>query len=177
MYVCVIFVVFTDCESCTRPISTHPGSMEAGECVEGVGRVSSYAVSRWSRSPGRCGFRAVFEWGGVFRDFFFRLLFFFERPRPAASLRPPCLIYLSTSIPGATWIRNIKKLYTSILKIKFEYISGLSDIYQKTTRATMSVRDYCTCQKNTWPQHQKQQIQLMHGTTSIFKLQRRGRAP
>ena len=28
---CVTFVVFTDCESCTRPISTNPGSMEAGE--------------------------------------------------------------------------------------------------------------------------------------------------
>ena len=24
-------MVFTDCESCTRPISTKPGSMEAGE--------------------------------------------------------------------------------------------------------------------------------------------------
>ena len=31
--VCVTFVVFTDCESCTRPISTNPGSMEAGEYV------------------------------------------------------------------------------------------------------------------------------------------------
>ena len=30
--VCETFVVFTDCESCTRPISTNPGSMEAGEC-------------------------------------------------------------------------------------------------------------------------------------------------
>ena len=29
--VCVTFVVFTDCESCTRPISTNPRSMEAGE--------------------------------------------------------------------------------------------------------------------------------------------------
>ena len=28
--------------------------------------------------------------------FFFRF-FFFERARPAASMRPPCLIYLSTS--------------------------------------------------------------------------------
>ena len=28
---CVTFVVFTDCESCTRPISTNPVSMEAGE--------------------------------------------------------------------------------------------------------------------------------------------------
>ena len=25
------FVVFTDCESCARPISTNPGSMESGE--------------------------------------------------------------------------------------------------------------------------------------------------
>ena len=29
--VCVTFVVFTDCESGTGPISTNPGSMEAGE--------------------------------------------------------------------------------------------------------------------------------------------------
>ena len=28
--VCVTFVVFTDCESCTMPISTNPESMEAG---------------------------------------------------------------------------------------------------------------------------------------------------
>ena len=31
MLVCVTFVVFTDCESCSRPISTIPVSMEAGE--------------------------------------------------------------------------------------------------------------------------------------------------
>ena len=32
MRVCDIeFVVFTDCESCTRPISTNPASMETGE--------------------------------------------------------------------------------------------------------------------------------------------------
>ena len=29
--VCVTFVVFTDCERCTRLISSNPGSMEAGE--------------------------------------------------------------------------------------------------------------------------------------------------
>ena len=29
--VCATFVVFTDCEGCTGPISTNPGSMEAGE--------------------------------------------------------------------------------------------------------------------------------------------------
>ena len=34
---CVTFVVFTDCESCTRPISTNPGSKEAGECGRTLG--------------------------------------------------------------------------------------------------------------------------------------------
>ena len=29
--VCVTFVIFTDCESCTRLIATNPGSMEADE--------------------------------------------------------------------------------------------------------------------------------------------------
>ena len=29
--VCVTFIVFTDCESCTRPVSTNSESMEAGE--------------------------------------------------------------------------------------------------------------------------------------------------
>ena len=29
--VCVTVVVFTDSQSCTRPISTKPGSMDAGE--------------------------------------------------------------------------------------------------------------------------------------------------
>ena len=60
-------------------------------------RVSSHAVSWWSRLPGCCGFRGVF-W--VRRDFvfFFPVLFFFERTRPAASMRPPCPIYLSPSI-------------------------------------------------------------------------------
>ena len=29
--VCVTFVVSADCESCTRPISTNPGSIKAGE--------------------------------------------------------------------------------------------------------------------------------------------------
>ena len=32
-----------------------------------------------------------------FSVFFFRNLFFVERTRPAASMRPPCLIYISTS--------------------------------------------------------------------------------
>ena len=31
VYVCVTLVVFTDCESCTRPLSTNPECMKAGE--------------------------------------------------------------------------------------------------------------------------------------------------
>ena len=42
--VCVTFVVFTDCESCTRPISTNPVSMEAG----------GYGLTRGTRFVARC---------------------------------------------------------------------------------------------------------------------------
>ena len=42
--VCVTFVVFTDCESCTWPIFTNPGSMEAGEC--GLTRGTCFAARR-----------------------------------------------------------------------------------------------------------------------------------
>ena len=50
MYVClsvcvyVTFVVFTDHESCTRPMSTNPGSMEAGEY--GLTRGTRFVASR-----------------------------------------------------------------------------------------------------------------------------------
>ena len=44
-------------------------------------------------------FRGVFWVGRIFFCvFFFSIFLFFERTRPAASMRPPCLIYLSTSI-------------------------------------------------------------------------------
>ena len=42
--VCVTFVDFTDCESCTSPISTNPRSMEAGEY--GLTRATCFAASR-----------------------------------------------------------------------------------------------------------------------------------
>ena len=93
--VCVTFVVFTDCESCRRPISTSPVSMEAGE----------YGLTHWTCFFA-CRLKVVavagllwISWcvlGGA--DFSVIFLFFFlERTRPAASMRPPCLIYLSTS--------------------------------------------------------------------------------
>ena len=42
--VCVTFVVFTHCESCSGPMFTNPGSMEAGEC--GLTRGTCFAVRR-----------------------------------------------------------------------------------------------------------------------------------
>ena len=42
--VCVTFVVFTDCESCTRPIFINPGSMEASEY--GLTRGACFVVCR-----------------------------------------------------------------------------------------------------------------------------------
>ena len=59
--------------------------------------VLSHALSEWSQAP-RC-----YKCRGVFRVARFvpflvdSIFFFFERPRPAASMRPPYLIYLSTS--------------------------------------------------------------------------------
>ena len=95
--VCATFAVFADCESCTGPISTNLGSMEAGEYGLCVGRVSSHAVSSWKRSPGCCRSRDVFWVGRMFFPCFFFDFLFLERARPAAGMRPSCLIYLSTS--------------------------------------------------------------------------------
>ena len=42
-------------------------------------------------------FVVCFGWGGFFFRVFFPIFFLFERTRPVASMRPPCLIYLPTS--------------------------------------------------------------------------------
>ena len=95
--VCVTFVVFTDCESCTRPISTNLGSMEAGEC--GLTRGTCFLACRLELDAvaGLLWISWCVLGGADFSVFFFFDFFFFERTRPAASMRPPCLIYLYTS--------------------------------------------------------------------------------
>ena len=95
--VCVTFVVFTDCESCTRPISTNPGSMEAGEY--GLTRGMCFVARRLEgvAVPGLLWISGCVLGGADFFCVFSRFFFFFERTRPAAIIRPPCLIYLSTS--------------------------------------------------------------------------------
>ena len=94
------FIVFTDCESCTRPISTNPVSMEAGEY--GL----THDTCFFARRLEVVGFAGLLRlsWcvlGGV--DFFvlFFFDFFFLRTHTAYCKyqATSCLIYISTSIP------------------------------------------------------------------------------
>ena len=91
--VCATFVFFTGCESCTRPISTKPGSTEAGEYRITRG---TYVVAR------RLGVVAVA--GLLWISWCVSSAVGFHT-RPAVSMRPPCLIYLSTSkeVVGRRW--------------------------------------------------------------------------
>ena len=95
--VCVTFVVFTDHESCTRPISTNSRSMEAGE----------YGLTRGTRLLA-CDLEldavAGLLWitwcvlgGADFSPVFFFRFFFLRTHTACASMRLSCLIYLSTS--------------------------------------------------------------------------------
>ena len=107
----VTFVIFTDCESCTRPIPTNPGSMEPGGY--GLTRGTCFVARRLEvvAVAGLLWISWCFRWGGIIRVFLsFDFFFFFERARPAASMRPPCLIYLSTSTGVRTGCHNLFSL-------------------------------------------------------------------
>ena len=74
--------------------------MEAGE--HGLTRGTCFVASRLEVVAVAGLLRiswCVLGAAGYFRVFAFRFIFF-KRTRPAASMRPPCLIYLSTSIPS-----------------------------------------------------------------------------
>ena len=72
--VCVTLVVFTDCQSCTRPIYTHPGSMEAGEHGPTCGtwvfthRLEVLAVGARG-PPAAVDLVVYFRWGGIYSCF------------------------------------------------------------------------------------------------------------
>ena len=80
----VKFVVFTDCESCTRPISTHPGSMEAHEYELTPG---TCFVARHLEVVAVAGllWMSWYVWGGT--DFFVIFFSIFSFPN-AHSLLP-----------------------------------------------------------------------------------------
>ena len=96
--VCVTFVVFTDCESCTRPISTNPGSMEE-ECEYGLPSGTCFTARRLEvvAVAGLPYIYFVVCFFSVWWDFVFFRFLYFERTQPTASTRQPCLMYLSTS--------------------------------------------------------------------------------
>ena len=98
VYVCDIeFVVFSDCESCTRTISGNPGSLESGEY--GLTRGTCF-VARRLEVVAVAGLLWIsfFFWGGAISSSFFLFDFFFnffERTRLLqVRMRLPCLIYL-----------------------------------------------------------------------------------
>ena len=106
------FVVFTDCESCTRPISTNnPGSMEAGQY--GLTRVTCFLACRLELDAVAGLLQLWISWcvlGGraVFSVFFFFSIFFFffERTQPAASMTPPLASFTSLLVvPGCVQYR------------------------------------------------------------------------
>ena len=73
--------------------------------IYGSGRVWANAWDVFRRAPSRCGrgrraaldIMVCFGRGGFCSFFFFLDFSFFERTRPTASMRQPCLIYISTS--------------------------------------------------------------------------------
>ena len=82
-----------------RPISTNPGSMEE-ECEYGLTSATCFTARRLEMVAvaGLLWIYFVVCFFSVWWDFVFFRLLYFERTRPAASMRPPCLMYLSTSI-------------------------------------------------------------------------------
>ena len=101
--VCATFIVFTDCESCTRPVSTNPRFVEA---PSGLTRGTCFVESRLEMVAvaGLLHSWCVLGAAGFFRVFFFSFFFIFERTEPAVSMRPACLIYLSTSNEAVFWL-------------------------------------------------------------------------
>ena len=93
--VCATFVGITNCESCTRPISTNPGSIKRASVGKRMGRVSLHVVSRWSWSPGCYGFHGCVFGGADFCVTFFGR--FLHRTHTACcKYEASFLVYLST---------------------------------------------------------------------------------
>ena len=111
MCVGATFVVLTDCESCTSWISTNPGCMETGEYE----LTNAWDVLRCTPSRGdrirraAVDFEVGFGCGGI--SLFVDLFFFEERIRPAASIMPPCPIYLFLSKEAVFAFRATKLLH------------------------------------------------------------------
>ena len=135
---CVTFVVFTDCERCTRPISTNPGSMEAGEY--GLTRGTCFVTRR-------LGFVVIagllwISWSVLGGAGFFLSFFFFERRRPAASMRPPLASF--TALLVIQGVSQVEKggASSSGVPVYYEYSCILYD--------RVRFGDMCSIVNCTW---------------------------
>ena len=75
------FVVSTDCESCTRPISTNPGTMESGEYGLTRGTCFVACSLELHAVAGLLWISWCVSGGADFFVIFFSILFFYERTR------------------------------------------------------------------------------------------------
>ena len=124
--VCVTLVVFTDCDSCTRPISTkfNPGSMEPGEhgptrgtcsitCRLEVVAVAGLMWVSW----------CVLGGAGFFRDFFFSPFFFLRTHTAYCKYEATsCLVYISTSDARQIISRSIPRVVVSFTGGRYEVL-------------------------------------------------------
>ena len=124
---CVTFVVFTDCESCTRPISTSPVSMEAGEygltrgtcffarCLEVVA-VAGLLWLSW----------CVFGGAGFFSLFIFFRFFFSSNAYGLLQVRGHLASYTSLLVIRPFFAFRQKKPFHSGVRTGCNYLISLS---------------------------------------------------
>ena len=116
--VCVTFVVFTDCETCTRPISTNPGPMEAGEY--GLTRGTCFLACRLefdAVAGNAVDFVVCFGWGGFFFRVFFPIFFLQTHTACCRYEATSCLICIQGAIIESVclcvcqYVCNIRRFY------------------------------------------------------------------
>ena len=127
---CVIFVVFTDCESCTRPISTadvfklfiKPRSMEAGEHGQTRG---TWFFARRLEVVAVAGLMWV-SWcvfGGVDFSCFFSTCFFLRTHTACCKYQAAsCLIYLSICTGVRTGCHYLISLSVCVRVCDIEFV-------------------------------------------------------
>ena len=104
---------YSDCESCTRLISTNPGSMEAGECGLTRGTCfDAYCLEVVAVAGLLWISWCVLDAAGFVRVIF--VVFCFEPTRLAATMRPPCLVYPSASNEAVFAFKAKKPLHTGV---------------------------------------------------------------
>ena len=114
---------FTDCESCTRPISTNPGSVEAGEY--GLTR-GACCVARSLELVAVSGLLCTL-WCFLGGAGFFSLFLFHLRTQTAYCTyeAASCLIYLSTrtDCESCTWpiSPNPRSMYRGLYRVPLFY--------------------------------------------------------